>query len=140
MRWKVVKIPVKRITHWSFLGGVLVFAMYFILLVGNPHDLEGKVSSYGFFAHDKCDVLEFENGMVTLKTCCGNEFYGDYTFRPDGTWIWYHQSFIRKNPPQLEFKEPRKIKVEPHLFSVTLRSEDGNTLKLPRRVFKRIPL
>lgn len=112
---------------------------YFILLVGNPNDLEGKVSSYTFEPHDKSDVLEFENGLVTIKTCCGNTYEGDYSWK-DGAWTWEHQSVLRRNPPQFRFKEPVIIKVEPHLFSITLKFEDGQILNLPRRVFTSIPL
>ncbi|MCX6855084.1 MAG: hypothetical protein NTV80_09280, partial [Verrucomicrobia bacterium] len=113
--------------------------IYFALLVGNPYDLEGKFASYEFYPHSNSDVLEFQNGLVTMKTCCGNSYAGDYQIR-DGAWIWYHQGVRRRDPPQFLYKEPVKIHVEPHLFCLTLRFEDGQTMRLPRRVFKSIPL
>jgi len=129
----------KRLMRWTTIGSLAVVLGYFTLLIGNPNELEGKVSSYKLFPHDRCDVLEFENGLVTFKTCCGNSYYGDYK-REDGTWIWEYQAVVRRNPPEFKFKEPRRIEVEPGLFSITLRSENGHRLKLPRRVFTKIPL
>ena len=93
--------------------------IYFALLVGNPNNLAGKFASYKFFPHDWCDVLEFENGLVTMKTCCGNSYEGSYEIR-NSTWTWYYQSVIRENPPQFRFKEPVKIHVEPRFFSSRL--------------------
>jgi hypothetical protein len=134
-----MKISPKPIIRWSLLLGALLLLTYFVLLVGNPTDLEGKVSSYEFFTHDRSDVLEFQNGLVTMKTCCGNTYEGDYSWKYD-SWTWEHQAVLRRNPPQFRFKEPVIIKVEPHLFSITLRFKDGKTLNLPRRVFTSFPL
>jgi hypothetical protein len=135
---KKMRTSAKRIVRWSLLTIALMLLTYIILLVGNPNDLEGKVSSYEFFPHDRSDVLEFENGLVTMKTCCGNTYEGDYS-RRDDLWTWEHQSVLRRNPPQFGFKEPVKINVEPHLFSITLKFEDGKTLNLRRRVFTSFP-
>jgi hypothetical protein len=132
-------LPTNRLIRWSILGSLVVVLCYVSLLVGNPNDLEGKVSSYELFPHDRRDVLEFENGLVTLKTCCGNSYYGDY-MRKDDSWVWEHQMVWRRNPPEFKFKKPVKIEVDPHLFSITIRFDDGRTLKLPRRVFKSIRL
>lgn len=134
-----MKLYGKRILRWMILFIVLLHLVYIVLLVGNPNDLEGKFSSEKFFAHSMCDVLEFENGLVTLKTCCGNTYAGDYEFR-DGTWTWYHQSVFSRDPPRFRFEEPVRIHVEPHFFSLTLKFDDGRTLKLQRRVFTSIPL
>lgn len=133
------KIFNQRILLRGGLAGLIVVCGYSMLLVGNPNDLEGKFSSYELFAHDKNDVLEFENGLVTLKTCCGNSYYGDY-MRQGDSWIWSHQIVFRQNPPQFRFKEPVKIVVEPHLFSITIKFPHGETLELPRRVFKSVRL
>ena len=134
-----MKLPVKRIVWWGLVSTLSAIVTYFVLLVGNPNDLEGKFASYEFFPHSQNDVLEFQNGLVTMKTCCGNSYEGDYLIR-DGVWIWYHQAVMRRDPPQFRYKEAVKIHVEPHLFSLTLRFEDGQTLRLPRRVFTSIPL
>lgn len=135
-----MKLPIKRIISLGILGLLAVALGYFVLLIGNPNDLEGKFSSYELFPHNRRDVLEFEGGLVTLKTCCGNIYYGDY-MRKDDAWIWeYQEVFSRRNPPQFRFKEPLRIEVEPSLFSITIRFEDGQTLKLPRRVFTKIRL
>lgn len=123
----------------GLLAGGLLALIYLLLLVGNPHDLQGKFSSYKMFPHATCDVIEFDNGLVTLKTCCGNSYFGDY-MRRDNSWMWYHQSVRRRNPPEFKFKEPLEIQVEPHVFSITITFNDGKKLNLPRRVFTRIPL
>jgi hypothetical protein len=88
----------KRIARWSLLAIALMLLTYLILLIGNPNDLEGKVSSFEFSPHDKSDVLEFENGLVTMKTCCGNTYEGDYSWKDD-SWTWKHQAVLRRNPP-----------------------------------------
>ena len=134
-----MKFPVKRIIRWGLASALSAVVIYFALLVGNPNDLEGKFASRELFPHSICDVLEFQNGLVTLKTCCGNTYEGDYQTR-DGAWVWYHQSIMQTDPPQFRYESPVKIHVEPHLFSLTLRFEDGRTMRLPRRVFTSIPL
>lgn len=134
-----MKLPMKRVVRWGIVSILIAVVAYFALLVGNPNDLEGKFASYEFFPHSKNDVLEFQNGLVTMKTCCGNTYEGDYQTRDD-KWVWYHQAVMRRDPPQFRYKEPVKILVEPHLFSLTLRFEDGQTMRLPRRVFTSIPL
>lgn len=117
---KEMKIPAKRMVWWGLVSILSAAVPYVALLVGNPNDLEGKFASYEFFPHSKSDVLEFQNGLVTMKTCCGNSYAGDYETR-DGEWVWHHQAVMRRYPPQFRYKEPVKIHVEPHLFSLTLR-------------------
>jgi len=134
-----MKLPIKRIFRWVLISIVATVVIYLALLVGNPNDLEGKFSCYEFSGHSKGDVLEFENGLVTMKTCCGNSYNGDYQTRDD-SWTWYYQTVMRRNPPEFRYKEPVKIHVTPHLFSLTLRFEDGQTMRLPRRVFTSLPL
>jgi hypothetical protein len=131
-----MKPSIKRILTWI---SILIVAIYLGILVGNPNDLEGKFAAYEFSGHSKGDVLEFEDGLVTMKTCCGNSYEGDYLHR-DGLWTWHHQAIMRKNPPEFRYKEPVKIHVKPHLFSITLTFEDGQTMRLPRRVFTSLPL
>lgn len=134
-----MKLRTKRLIGWGILGLLALIVCYLVLLVSNPSGLEGRVSSYELFPHSKSDVLEFENGLVTLKTCCGNSWEGDYMLKDD-VWVWEHQALFRRNPPELKFNEPVRIEVEPSFFSITLRFDDGQTLKLPRRVFTKIPL
>ena len=129
----------KRILLWSAAAIAVVAVGYAALLVGNPNELEGKYSGYGLSGHEMNDVIAFENGLVTLKTCCGNTYYGDYMPKDDG-WMWEHNSIWRRNPPQFRFPAPLKISVERKLFSATIRFEDGHTMSLRRRVFTRIPL
>lgn len=135
-----MKTRFKGVIRWILLTGIVLPLAYCILLIGNPYKLEGKFSSYELFPHDKCDVIEFDNGMVTHKTCCGNSYYGYYMRKSDGPWIWYHQSVLEEDPPKFLFKKPVRIQVERHLFSLTLRFEDGKNTKLPRRLFTSICL
>jgi hypothetical protein len=134
-----MKLPIKRILRWAILSIISIIVVYLTVLVGNPNNLEGKFACYEFSGHSKSDILEFEDGLVTMKTCCGASYEGDYWIR-DGKWTWDHQAVMRRNPPEFRYKKPVKIDVEPHLFSITLKFEDGQTMRLPRRVFTRLPL
>lgn len=130
---------IRLVIRWGAVTLLVASFAYLILLIGNPKALDGKYSGYELSGHDQNDVIEFENGLVTLKTCCGNSYYGSYLPAGDA-WTWEHQEIRRPSPPGFRFKEPLKISVERKLFSATIRFQDGQTLNMRRRVFTGIPL
>lgn len=114
--------------------------IYCLLLIGKPNDIEGMYSSYKFFAHDICDVLEFRGGLVTSRTCCGDSYHGVYRCDSDDDLVWYYQMIFSTNPPRFWYKEPIKMPVHRHLLYLSVELADGKTLILRRRLFKNVPL
>jgi len=128
------------VLRWLLRALVAAPVIYFLLLIGKPNGIDGMYSSYKFFPHDICDVLEFRNGLVISRTCCGDSYHGDYTCKSDGEVVWNYQMIFSTNPPRFWYKEPVKITVHPHLFSLSVKLKDGKTLVLRRRLFKSVPL
>ena len=126
--------------RWLLRALLAAPVIYCLLLIGNPNDVDGMYSSYKFSAHHICDVLEFRGGLVILRTCCGDSYYGEYWCGSDGNFVWYYQMIFSKNPPRLWYKEPIKIPVHRHLLYLSVEFDDGKTLILRRRLFKKVPL
>jgi hypothetical protein len=137
----------KKLAIWTatilVLLGVAGVVGYQMILSGDPTDPEGMYSSYEFFAHDEGDVLEFQNGTVTLRTCCGNDDYGTYRKEKDGTWIWTKQLTMTT----ISDRTPRKTAplyfiLHPAARSLTIeRTDDPSlTLTMGRRLFKKYKL
>jgi len=80
--------------------------------------------------HDMEDVVEFAYGVVTCRTCCGNEMAGRFEQRPDGTWLWHYESPQKKSP----FR--KTLVITPGVFSLTCRDPEkpDKTWQLRRRL------
>ena len=62
-----------------WLAPLAVVAICAMLVVGLRSEPSGYVAAYSVFPHESCDVLDFSGGIVTLRTCCGDEPYGTYS-------------------------------------------------------------
>lgn len=133
----------QRLILGIFALGVLAGFGYMLAIVGwtkNPH---GKYASYEFFGHALTDVLRFENGKVTLETCCGNEAYGTYAKDPTGGWIWTQQQQVRPaDRAKWHMTPPRRFRLHRSLFFLRIDSLDQPAFQLDmqRRLFNQIPL
>src|SRR5436190_14220331 len=76
-----------------FGTGILAALVYSVSLYISSAGPSGKFASYEFSRHHVADILEYHDGKVTLRTCCGDVPEGTYARETDGRWIW---SFIVK--------------------------------------------
>ena len=82
---------------------LLTFAIYGVLVLSLSDNPAGRFHCYEFSAHHIADLLHFEGGKVTLRTCCGNEDSGTYARDAAGRWIWTYEMWARSrtHPPRL---------------------------------------
>lgn len=73
------------------IASVVVVSAYLDILFLRPALPDGMYASFDFIGHDRADVLDFKSGVVTWRTCCGDEDFGTYRREPDGTWVWTFQ-------------------------------------------------
>ena len=93
----------------------------------------GSFHSFGIFPHDNLDLLTFEAGQVTLRTCCGNSDWGLYRQEPDGRWLWTWPS--RNNPATTS-----TWIVEPGALFMTFSDpQTATSFTMRRRLFEKIP-
>lgn len=124
------------------LGFLAVFG-YMLAIVAWTKDPHGKYGSYEFFAHSLNDVLRFENGKVTLETCCGNEAFGTYAMDSTGAWIWTQQRQMRPaDRTKWHMTPPRRFRLHRSVFFLRMDSLDQPAFRLDmrRRLFHQIPL
>lgn len=137
----------KKLAIWTTsilsLLGVAAVIVYQVVLPGDPSTPEGMFSSYEFFGHAENDVLIFENGSVTLSTCCGDDDYGTYEKSKEGTWVWTYQLTMttisnptpRKTPPQFFVLRPA-----PRSLTIVRVDDPSKNLTMGRRLFKKVKL
>ena len=128
------------------VGAVLLAALalsYAFAVISFSDDPRGKYASWQFFPHDLNDVLRFEDGKVTLETCCGTDAYGSYARDEHGRWIWTYQ--IQHRPgyrKKLHLPAPEYFILHRSLFHlrIELRDKHLGTLDMRRRLFNTFPL
>ena len=121
--------------------GLLTPIVYTLARAGNPDDPGGMYASFEFFGHAQADIVEFENGEVMLRTCCGNESFGSFHQENDGRWIWIYQRELRPaDRSRWGLSNPIRFVVIPERFAITIEAEDKSSppLRMPRRVFEKI--
>ena len=128
----------------ALIAAVICPAAYFLVLAGSPGIPDGMYSSYEFYPHDKADVLEFRDGAVTSRTCCGDSDWGSYDQNENGVWVWkYNGPVLVKGTTSLH-PDPKPLYFMLHRsrFSLAIEREDGSSAPLPmrRRLFKRVRL
>jgi hypothetical protein len=121
------------ITTVALILSVLAIVSIRILQRNEP---SGYVSSYSIYSHDPYDVLDFSNGFVTMRTCCGDETHGSYTRSSAGQWIWTNS--IRPKDKEVVLDT---YVMEPHAFSITFvnSTNSAQIFTLPRRFFVKLP-
>jgi len=122
---------------------LLSWITYAIARAGDPNTPSGMYSSFEFFGHAHADVIEFENGKVMWRSCCGDESYGSYHQEPDGRWIWIYQKELQPaDQSEWRLSDPIRFVIAPERFAITIEAEDKSIrpLRMPRRVFEKIPL
>ena len=145
-------------SRWLWQVPLALLILYCLALISFSSEPRGAVSSYAIFAHDPADVIEFKNGVVMHRTCCGDYPWGTYANRADGRWIW---TLINKKrhtitsdgrrlpwwqiepgSHQVTESTTHEVELHPDLLSVRLScdSEPRYNCKLRRRVFWRFPL
>ena len=127
-----VKTRTKRILWLTPLAIAAAYAVAFVSLRSEP---SGYVASYSIIPHDSNDVLDFSHGIVTQRTCCGDESWGTYSRSPDGTWLWHIRHGSKNHATN-------DIIVRPGFFSMSFADTQDPAIRftLRRRVFKQFPL
>lgn len=146
-RHSIVAKEMKKLIIRSLIALVVLAALlpvvYTVVRAGDPNIPSGMYSSFEFFGHAEADVLEFENGRVMLRTCCGNEPFGSYHQEAGGSWIWVYQQESRPaDRSKWRLSDPVRFIVTPERFAITIEAEDKTSppLRMPRRVFEKIKL
>lgn len=118
-----------------WLTPLTLVVAYAVAYIGIRSEPSGYVASYSLLPHDKFDVIEFANGLVTQRTCCGDMPMGTYSRAPDGNWIWHYPNG-GKNPTTND------IVVRSGYLSMSFADTKDARLRftLWRRVFRWIPL
>ena len=128
------------------IGSVVLAAasvLYLFLICSFTDDPRGMYASWEFFPHHYNDVLRFEDGKVTLETCCGNEAYGTYAKDENGKWVWTHQSQRRPaDRSKWHLTEPEYYCLERRFFHLRICCKDRPLVELDmrRRLFNAFPL
>ena len=127
-----MKARIKRIL---ILGAAVIVGAYAIALASFRSGPAGYFHSFPQFPHDRADVLDFSDGVVTLRTCCGDGSLGSFSQNAEGTWIWHCQATDR---PQGAID----YVIHPGVFSMRfINTKDAaDTYTLRRRVFRNWPL
>src|SRR5690349_1345717 len=80
---------VKRVSLVA-VGGLLVLGLALVILLNRK--------PYGYFdltammpGHASDDTVLFCGGSVTMKTCCGDMYFGSYSRAADGVWKWFYK-------------------------------------------------
>ncbi len=140
---------IRRTAVRTLLGllilGVLVTGIYFLGLVlqGEAGDPTGKYASFDLYPHSKGDVIEFKDGIATLRTCCGDSDFGTYSREEGGRWIWVWQETLSFEDGKRK-TDPVRIRLTPGRFSLRIDVEDPaqldpdsvRSMKLRRRLFE----
>lgn len=112
------------------LVGLLLMAGLFLssYLAASPVGYFDSTTILGH--HDVEDVVEFAYGVVTYRTCCGQETAGRFEHRADGTWLWHYEGPHKKNP----FR--KTLVITPGVFSLACRDPEKpeKTWQLRRRL------
>ena len=135
--------PFKRLLLGLVVLGLIAVLGYLLAIIALTDNPSGKYASYEFFPHSETDVLRFEDGKVTLETCCGNEAYGTYAQDVSGRWIWTHQFQIRPaDRTKWQMTSPRRFILHRSLFSLRVEALDQTALwfDMRRRLFNNVPL
>lgn len=137
----------KRVAARVLRVGVILMALaavtYAVAVSSFSDDPRGMYASYEFFPHDQNDVLRFENGKVTLETCCGSEAYGSYARDEHNQWIWTHQFQMRPaDRSKWHLTDPEYFTLSRSLFHLRVVPRDKPTfgLDMRRRLFNTLPL
>lgn len=114
---------------------------YGLLLSSPSREPLGLVDAFALSAHEGRDVLDFNNGHVLLRTCCGDESWGTYS-NDDGKWIWHYRVLIRFKNGESKVVFSDEIEIRPHVFTMEFtRSADPHMNRtLRRRLFQRVRL
>ena len=126
-----MKTRTKRILWFT---PVAIAAAYAVAFVGLRSEPSGYVASYSIMPHDGNDVLDFSHGIVTQRTCCGDEAWGTYSRSSDGAWVW-HVRHGTKNPVTKELF----VRADFASMSFTDTQDPSIRFTLRRRVFKQLP-
>lgn len=112
----------------------LTFAIYGVLVLSFSDNPAGRFHGYEFYGHHGADLLHFEKGKVTLKTCCGSEDFGTYSRDATGRWIWNHEIWMssRVHPTPRLVKSQRFI-LRRTFFGLTINSIDPPVMILSMR-------
>ena len=140
-----MKRLIKRILITVTLIGIPAAIVYGIAIASFSDDPAGKYSSYELFKHDFIDVVRFENGLVTLETCCGDEDFGTYHQDPDGRWVWvWSERSIdeRSLGPPTESDYLHTFIIQRKLFGLYIQFESDPDIDLfmKERLFNDFPL
>lgn len=124
----------KTLLKWSVrFGAVMALALGLAQLRLSPEP-RGLVNAYPISRHERSDVALFQNGKVTLKTCCGDWPYGTYEQDSQGKWIWN----IRLGTQQVLYDT---VEISSGLFTVRVQSVSSGLVNhtLRRRLFQSVP-
>ena len=97
------------------IGWLLPLALpiaYALALADFRSELRGMVEANSMQGHEIHDALEFKNGSVTIKTCCGDQNWGTYQKGDNGHWMWTYPL-----KPKLNLLD--HIEVRPGVFTMT---------------------
>jgi hypothetical protein len=126
------------------LLAVVCPAVYYLLLAGANEIPDGMYSSYEFYPHDNADVLEFKDGVVMSRTCCGDSNWGSYFKSEDGEWIWKYTGHVLVKGTTSLHPDPDPLYFTLHWdrFSLTIERKDGSSepLQMRRRLFQKVEL
>jgi hypothetical protein len=129
-----MKTLFRRVTLSGIVLGLLACVGYLLAIIALTDNPRGKYASYEFHPHASTDVLRFQDGKVTLETCCGDQAYGIYTQDDSGQWIWTHQ--YQKRPAdrtKWHLTPPRRFALRRSLFSLQIEALDPPALRLGMR-------
>jgi hypothetical protein len=115
---------------------------YVAMLFSFTEDPEGKYASYEFLSHHRLDVLDFEGGSVTMRTCCGDEAMGTYKQEADGRWVWTYPTKRRVPGPIRRYVEVQnRWLLQRNAFELRIEClETGHVIEMRRRLCKDAPL
>ena len=139
---RTVVSKLRQSTAWvclrlAVLKRPLIVLACLVLVAGSFVSLYLASSPVGYFDsttilgyHDAEDVVEFAYGVVTYRTCCGQETAGRFEQSADGTWLWHYEGPQKKKP----FRKTLVIK--PGVLSLACRDPEkpDKTWQLRRRI------
>jgi hypothetical protein len=138
------------LTILALFGAAVLAALGYAVSLWFTSDVpSGKFASYEFFPHDKADVLEYHDGKVMIRTCCGDSAQGTYAREPDGRWIW---TFISHkwvggsrfaDPPvghSVDVTKRFLLRQSPMSLRIENLDDPAEVFNMPRRFLTRYPL
>jgi hypothetical protein len=138
------------ITALVLLGAMVLTAIgYGVAALSLSAEPAGMFASYEFFPHDRLDVLEYRDGKVTSRTCCGDQSMGTYLREADGRWLWTYTEKRWVGTPRWKADPVGKyekvtrrfvLRPTPLLLHVENLDDPSESWDMRRRLFAKFPL